>query len=360
VPVTGAQPPEVRRTRTVKAGRLLIGGGFPVSVQTMGKSALVPASLDAEVEALAHLSAIGCDLVRYAVPDAAAAEALGELARLTTMPLAADIHFDHTLAMRCLDFPIAKLRINPGTLGAEWKVREVVGKAADRGAALRVGVNAGSLPRALEGKKDVVAAMVQAAEDELELLERLSFRDVVFSLKSSDIEETVRANERFARDHDHPLHLGVTEAGPLVSGIVRSTVGISRLLSQGIGDTIRVSLSAPSGDEVLAGVEILKAAGRRTGGVTIVSCPRCGRSTFDVQKFIEYVSSFVHSPGKAITIAVMGCPVNGPGEARKADLGITGAGKMAILFSKGEIVRRVPYASAVEAFREEFDKLCED
>ncbi len=169
------------------------------------------------------------------------------------MPLAADIHFDHTLALRCLDFPIAKLRINPGTLGAEWKVREVVGKAADRGVALRVGVNAGSLPRALEGAKDVAEAMVKAAEDELELLERLSFRDVVFSLKSSDIDETVRANERFSRDHDHPLHLGVTEAGPLIPGIVRSTVGIARLLEQGIGDTIRVSLSAPAADEVLAG-----------------------------------------------------------------------------------------------------------
>jgi (E)-4-hydroxy-3-methylbut-2-enyl-diphosphate synthase len=326
----------------------------------MGKSALVSASLAAAREALAMLSAIGCDLVRYAVPDAASAEALGELARRTTMPLAADIHFDHTLALRCLDFPVAKLRINPGTLGAEWKVREVVGKAADRGVALRVGVNAGSLPRGLEGAGDTAAAMVQAAEDELELLERLSFRDAVFSLKSSDIDETVRANERFARDHDHPLHLGVTEAGPLIPGIVRSTVGIARLLAQGIGDTIRVSLSAPSTDEVAAGVEILKAAGLRTGGVRIVSCPRCGRSTFDVQKFIEDVSIFVHSTKKPLTIAVMGCPVNGPGEARKADLGITGAGKMAILFSKGKIVRRVPYAAAVDAFREEFEKLCED
>jgi (E)-4-hydroxy-3-methylbut-2-enyl-diphosphate synthase len=326
----------------------------------MGKHALAADTLDAEVEALARLAAIGCDLVRYAVPDAASAEALGELSRLTTVPLAADIHFDHTLALRCLDFPIAKLRINPGTLGAEWKVREVVGKAADRGVALRVGVNAGSLPRALEGAKDVADAMVKAAEDELELLERLSFRDAVFSLKSSDIDETVRANERFSRDHDHPLHLGVTEAGPLVPGIVRSTIGIARLLEHGIGDTIRVSLSAPAADEVLAGIEILKVSGLRAPGVTIVSCPRCGRSTFDVQKFVEDVSSFVHSTRKTLTVAIMGCPVNGPGEARKADLGITGAGKMAILFRKGEIVRRVPYEAALEAFREEFDKVCAD
>jgi (E)-4-hydroxy-3-methylbut-2-enyl-diphosphate synthase len=294
------------------------------------------------------------------VPDLAAAEAVGALSRRTAMPIAADIHFDHTLALRCLDFPISKIRINPGTLGAEWKVREVVGKAADRGVALRVGVNAGSLPRSLEGEKDPAEAMVKAAEEELEILERLSFRDAVFSLKSSDIGETIRANLRFSRDHDHPLHLGVTEAGPLVPGIVRSTAGIGNLLEQGIGDTIRVSLSAPVEDEVIAGVEILRVAGKRSQGVTIVSCPRCGRTTFDVQNFIENVSSFIHSTRKAITVAIMGCAVNGPGEARKADLGITGAGKMAIIFKKGEIARRVTYEQALEAFQQEFDKLCAD
>jgi (E)-4-hydroxy-3-methylbut-2-enyl-diphosphate synthase len=348
----------VRRTRTVKAGSLLIGGGFPVSVQTMWKAPVGPADLAGVTLALSRLGALGCDLVRFAVPDLAAAEAVGELSRRTAMPIAADIHFDHTLALRCLDFPIAKIRINPGTLGAEWKVREVVGKAADRAVALRVGVNAGSLPRALEGEPDRVEAMVKAAEDELELLERFSFRDVVFSLKSSDVDETIRAAVRFSRDHDYPLHLGVTEAGPLIPGIVRSTAGIGNLLEQGIGDTIRVSLSAPAEDEVIAGVEILRITGRRPGGVTIVSCPRCGRTTFDVQNFIESVSPIVQIVRKQLTIAVMGCPVNGPGEARKADLGITGAGKMAIVFKKGEIIRRVSYEQALAAFREEFDKIC--
>jgi (E)-4-hydroxy-3-methylbut-2-enyl-diphosphate synthase len=347
-----------RRTRTVKAGSLLIGGGFPVSVQTMWKAPVGPAELDAVTQALARLGGLGCDLVRFAVPDTAAAEAVGEISRRTPMPIAADIHFDHTLALRCLDFPISKIRINPGTLGAEWKVREVVGKAADRGVALRVGVNAGSLPRSLEGAPDVADAMVKAAEEELELLERLSFRDVLFSLKSSDVGETIRANIRFSKDHDHPLHLGVTEAGPLIPGIVRSTAGIGSLLEQGIGDTIRVSLSAPVEDEVIAGVEILRVAGRRSEGVTIVSCPRCGRTTFDVQNFIESVSPIVQIAKKQLTIAVMGCAVNGPGEARKADLGITGAGKMAILFRKGEIVRRVTYEEARAAFQEEFDKIC--
>jgi (E)-4-hydroxy-3-methylbut-2-enyl-diphosphate synthase len=348
----------VRRTRTVKAGSLIIGGGFPVSVQTMWKAPVGPAELDTVTPALAHLASLGCDLVRFAVPDQDAAEAVGELSRRTTMPIAADIHFDHALALRCLDFPISKVRINPGTLGAAWKVREVVGKAADRGVALRVGVNAGSLPRSLEGAQDVADAMVKAAEEELEILERLSFRDAVFSLKSSDIGETIRANIRFSRDHDHPLHLGVTEAGPLIPGIVRSTAGIGQILEQGIGDTIRVSLSAPVEDEVFAGVEILRVAGKRSEGVTIISCPRCGRTTFDVQNFIENVSPIVQIAKKQLIIAVMGCPVNGPGEARKADLGITGAGKMAILFRKGAIIRRVTYEQALAAFREEFDKLC--
>ncbi len=347
-----------RASRAVKAGSLIIGGGFPVSVQTMWKAPVGPADFEAVAAALARLAKIGCDLVRFAVPDLPAVEAVGELSRRTPMPLAADIHFDHTLALRCLDFPIAKIRINPGTLGAEWKVREVVGKAADRGVALRVGVNAGSLPRILEKEPDLAEAMVKAAEEELELLERLSFRDAVFSLKSSDVEETIRANVRFAKAHDHPLHLGVTEAGPLIPGIVRSAAGIGSLLGQGIGDTIRVSLSSSVDDEVLAGTEILKAAGLRSGGVRIISCPTCGRTTFDVQNFIEHVSPFVQSTTKTLTIAIMGCPVNGPGEARKADLGITGAGKMAILFRKGEIVRRVSYEEALRAFREEFDKIC--
>lgn len=348
----------LRPTRAVRAGRLVIGGGFPVSVQTMWKAPLGIADIASTAANLERLAAAGCDLVRFAVPDLAAAEAVGELSRRTAMPVAADIHFDHALALRCLDFPVAKIRINPGTLGAAWKVREVVGKAADRGAALRVGVNAGSLPRSLEGQRDVADAMVKAAEEELELLERLSFHDAVFSLKSSNVDETVEANLRFSSTHDHPLHLGVTEAGPLIPGIVRSTAGIGSLLEKGIGDTIRVSLSASEMDEVVAGCEILKVFSRRPKGVTIISCPRCGRTTFDVQNFIERVSLFIPNVSKSLSIAVMGCAVNGPGEARKADLGITGAGKMAIVFKRGNIVRRVPYEDALQAFREELEEIC--
>jgi (E)-4-hydroxy-3-methylbut-2-enyl-diphosphate synthase len=346
-----------RPTRAVKAGALIIGGGFPVSVQTMWKAPLDPRALPLAVEELARLAGSGCDLVRFAVPDGEAADSLGLLAGLSPLPLAADVHFDHTLALRCMDFPIAKVRINPGNIGEEWKVREVVAKAKDCGVCIRVGVNAGSLPAGLDSELDTAAAMVKAAEIEMETLDRLGFRDVVFSLKSSEPDTTVEANRAFSRRWDFPLHVGVTEAGPLVAGIVKSAMGIGTLLREGIGDTIRVSLSAPCASEVDAGLEILRAVKVRSGGVNVVSCPRCGRSSFDVQKFLDNVSDFIRKIRKPLTIAVMGCVVNGPGEAKRADIGITGAGKMAIIFKGGEILRRVPFEAAEAAFREEVEKL---
>jgi (E)-4-hydroxy-3-methylbut-2-enyl-diphosphate synthase len=347
-----------RKTRAVKVGRVIVGGGFPVSVQTMWKKALSPADLPSVVSELERLSRLGCDIVRFAVPDAAAAELLGRLSRSTEMPLVADIHFDYRLALRCLDFSIAKIRINPGNIGEEWKVREMVEKAIGQGIPLRIGVNAGSLPRSLESEKDVALAMLKAAELEMEVIERLGFRDAVFSLKSSDVETTLRANALFSKTCDYPLHIGVTEAGPLIAGIVKNTLGITGLLQQGIGDTIRVSLTSPSEDEVLTGLEILRSVKLRKAGVQIISCPRCGRSSFDVQGFLEDVSEFIYSIQKPLTIAVMGCVVNGPGEAKKADIGITGAGKYAILFRHGEMVRKVPYKDAVMAFKEEVQRLC--
>ncbi len=349
-----------RPTRAVRVGSLIIGGGFPVSVQTMWKQPLEARGSDSVVAALERLAQSGCDLVRFAVPDLDAAQSLGELARRSPLPLAADVHFDHRIALRCLDFPIAKIRINPGTIGEEWKVREVVAKAADHGVPIRVGINGASLPRRLERMRDRARAMVAAAEEELELLERLSFHEVVVSLKSSDVQETIRANLLFSRRHAEPLHVGITEAGPLVQGLVKSGIGIGTLLARGIGDTIRVSLSASPTEEVLAGNEILRVAGRRSGGVEIVSCPRCGRSTFDVQGFLAQAEPLLHNMKRKLVVAVMGCPVNGPGEARRADLGITGAGRLAMIIRGGEVVRRVPYDEALKAFREELDKLCKD
>ncbi|MCX7040161.1 MAG: flavodoxin-dependent (E)-4-hydroxy-3-methylbut-2-enyl-diphosphate synthase [Spirochaetes bacterium] len=346
-----------RASRAVRAGRLLIGGGFPVSVQTMWKKPLSSDALQEAAAGLRELERVGCDLVRFAVPDMASAECLGALAAESPLPLAADIHFDHRLALRCLDFSVAKIRINPGNIGEEWKVRDVVAKARDAGVCLRIGVNAGSLPHGLAAEHDVPAAMVKAAEEELAVMARLDFTEVVVSLKSSDVEQTIEANRLFASRYDYPLHVGVTEAGPLIPGIVKSALGIGGLLKEGIGDTVRVSLSASSLEEVIAGLEILRATRVRRDGVEIVSCPRCGRSSFDVQLFLEEVSDFIHGIKKPLTVAVMGCVVNGPGEAKKADIGITGAGKMAIIFKEGRAHRTVPFEEAASAFREEVEKL---
>jgi (E)-4-hydroxy-3-methylbut-2-enyl-diphosphate synthase len=347
-----------RNTRAVKAGKTIIGGGFPVLVQTMWKEPLSGNTIPGTLAEIGRLSAFGCDIIRFAVPDSETADLIGRLAGSTEVPLVADIHFDYRLALQCLDYPIAKIRINPGNIGEEWKVREVVEKAAGKGISLRIGVNSGSLPRSLAAEKDVAHAMVEAAEAEIGILERLGFRDAVFSLKSSDVQETIRANVMFASKCDYPLHLGITEAGPLIPGLIKNTLGIASLLEQGIGDTIRVSLTDSPVDEVIAGLEILRAIKLRDTGASIVSCPKCGRSSFDVKGFLEDVSDFIHTIRKPVTIAVMGCVVNGPGEARRCDVGITGAGRMAIIFRSGNIVRRVPFEGAVEAFKEEVREVC--
>ena len=299
----------------------------------------------------------GCDLLRISVPDRDTAEAFGVLAGKSGLPLVADIHFDHTLALRCMDFPIAKVRINPGTICDEEKVKEVVRKAQGNGISLRIGINAGSLPRDLEASPHVAAAMLTAAEREMEILDKFSFQEAVFSLKSSDVEQTVQANLLFSAQYDYPLHIGVTEAGPLVEGIVKNTIGVFRLLEKGVGDTIRISLSAPPHQEVVTGREILRVMGIGRPGMNLVSCPQCGRSTFDVQSFLEIVYPKIHGKNRDITVAIMGCPVNGPGEAKKADLGITGAGNKAILFRKGTIIRHVTSEEAESAFLQELDSL---
>jgi (E)-4-hydroxy-3-methylbut-2-enyl-diphosphate synthase len=340
----------------VKAGTLVIGAGSPISVQTMWKEPLHAGSIDAVAAGLEDLRSIGCDLVRFAVPDLRTADLLGKIVERTLMPLAADIHFDYRIALRILDHPIAKLRINPGTIGEAWKAVEILKKARDRGVCIRIGVNAGSLPRDLRSARSRSRAMLDAAEREVEILERLGFRDAVFSLKSSNIEENTRANLLFARKYDYPLHIGVTEAGPLIPGIVQSAIGLNALLRRGIGDTVRVSLSAQPKDEVLAGIEILRLSGARSRGARVISCPTCGRSTFDVHGFYNEVSFFIQQIENPITIAIMGCPVNGPGEARHADIGITGAGKRALIFRQGEVVRRVSREEAVLAFREEIER----
>ena len=344
-------------TRTVKVGRLSVGGDSPVSIQSMGKKPLTEASLDEHITEINGLAALGCDIMRYAVPDIQSAEVLGALAERVSIPLVADIHFDHKLALHCLDFPIAKIRINPGNIGARWKVKELVTKALDKNVPIRVGVNHGSLPKHLVDEKDSALAMLKAAEEEIEALESLGFSNIIISLKSTDTESTVRANRLFTKKFDYPLHVGVTEAGPLIAGIVRSTIAVSQLLLEGIGNTLRISLSDTSEAEVIAAREILMALGHRKKGIRIVSCPRCGRAGFDVHGFLSKNFSRLMSMDKDLTVAIMGCVVNGPGEARHADLGITGAGDKVIIFREGKMLTSFPEKEANEAFFKELESL---
>jgi (E)-4-hydroxy-3-methylbut-2-enyl-diphosphate synthase len=308
-----------------------------------------------------------CRLLRFAVPDLEAAEALGKLSAMVSIPLVADIHFDYAIALRCLDFPIAKIRINPGNIGSPDKVKAVVSKASEKGRSLRIGVNAGSLPQDLRhavdsGSLDRAEALVQAAERELAIFREHHFDNALVSMKASGIADTISANRLLAVRTDAPLHVGVTEAGPLVAGVVRNSAALLTLLGEGIGDTVRVSLSDTIENEVIAAREILGAVDdlggkAKTGGVRIVSCPRCGRNGFDTHGFTARWLNRLYSLDKNITVAIMGCVVNGPGEARHADLGITGAGDKVLIFRHGEVIRTIDAAEADGAFEEELNKL---
>jgi len=341
-------------------GKVILGGDWPVSVQTMWKDPLPPlggTAFEETLERIGRLSSLGCDILRFAVPDMEAAETLGALAARSPIPLVADIHFDWRIALRCMDFPVAKIRINPGNIGAVWKVEEVVAKAGDKDIPIRIGVNAGSLPEDLRDKEDRAAAVVEAAEREVAAFDKLGFRNLVVSMKISEVDATIKANRLFASRHDIPLHLGVTEAGPLIAGVAKNTAALVPLLREGIGSTIRVSLSDTCESELVAGREILACAGKARKGVTIVSCPRCGRASFDSHAFTARWASRLYALPVDATVAVMGCVVNGPGEARQADLGITGAGDKVIIFRKGEIARTFLPEEADSIFEEELKKL---
>lgn len=344
-----------RKTLNVKAGSVMIGCDSPISIQTMWKKPLSGID-DTLIHDVNSLESAGCDLLRFAVPDENSARLLGELSEKTYMPLIADIHFNHKLALQCLDYPIAKIRINPGNIGHEGKVKEVLVKAMETNTPIRIGINSGSLPAGLKQEKDIASAMLKACERELEILDSLGFSNAVFSLKASDVLDTIRANRLFAEKYPYPLHLGVTEAGPLVQGVVKSAVAMAELLKDGIGDTIRVSLSSNPLDEIIAGKTILQIMGRRTSGIKLISCPTCGRADFDVEGFLEQSRDYFSTVTKDITVAVMGCPVNGPGEARHADIGITGAGKEVVVFKKGELFKKTNFKEGLEIIKEEIEK----
>ena len=337
-----------------------LGGDAPIAIQTMWKQPLSEDTLQETARKIAELEQLGCDILRFAVPDSASAEAFVKLTGMTPMPLVADIHFDYRLALRCMDGYAAKIRINPGNIGTEERVSAVIKKAQDTGTALRIGVNSGSLPVDIRNRMEQeicegrnaeearAAALVAGAQREAALFEKHGFRQYLVSMKASSVKETVIANELFAAASAAPLHVGVTEAGPLVSGIVKSALAFSKLLEKNIGATVRVSLSDTMENEVIAAREILTECGKRKGGIRLVSCPRCGRNGFDVHGFVERWQHRLFAEKKDLTVAVMGCVVNGPGEGKFADIGITGAENVILLFKRGVIVQRIDIQGLTE------------
>ncbi len=345
-----------KKTRTVFVGGVPVGGGNAVSVQSMTNTDTRDAA--ATVAQIHALEAAGCDIVRVAVPDEAAARAIAQIKREIHIPLVADIHFDYRLALLCMENGVDKVRINPGNIGDQSKVRAVCDMAKEKHIPIRIGVNGGSLEKHLLQKygAPTAQALVESALAHAALLEECGFYDIVLSLKASDVPTMIEAYRLAHEACDYPLHLGVTEAGTYESGIVKSAVGIGTLLSSGIGDTIRVSLTDDPVREVSAGIEILKSLGLRRSGVTFVSCPTCGRCQIDLIGIANEVYERVKHLDKDIKIAVMGCAVNGPGEARDADIGIAGGDGIGLLFKKGEIVRRVPQEEIVDTLMREIEQ----
>lgn len=345
--------------------KIYIGGKNPVTVQTMWKEPITEidnSRLDSITERIGSLKSLGCDIVRFAVPDMESAHSLCKIAENTDVPLVADIHFDYRLALECLKGNVSVIRINPGNIGSVERTKTVVEACRKKGAAIRIGVNTGSLPKDLEKKVENseitrAQALAETALREAEIFDSLKFENFAVSMKASSVQETIEANEVFARQSDIPLHIGVTEAGPLITGVVKSTLAFSHLLNEGIGSTIRVSLSSSPENEVIAGREILHECGLRNGGVTLISCPRCGRLGFDVHGFMERWQNKLLSLDKNITVAVMGCIVNGPGEGKHADLGIAGGGGKCIIFKKGKIVQTIDEKDADIEFKKVLENL---
>ena len=330
-------------TREITVGDIKIGGGAPVSVQSMCNTRTD--DVDATVAQILRLERAGCDVIRVAVPDMTAAKALAAIKKRIHIPLVADIHFDYRLALAALDGGVDKVRLNPGNIGSTERVRAVARACEARHVPIRIGVNSGSVERELLEKYGgpTAEAMVESALNHARILEDVGFSDIAISVKSSTVSRTVAAYRLISQKCDYPLHLGVTEAGTETLGAINSAVGIGTLLNEGIGDTIRVSLTADPEREVEAGIAILKAAGLRSGGVKLVSCPTCGRTRIDLVALAHEVEGRLRGCRKDITVAVMGCAVNGPGEAREADFGVAGGDGEGILFQKGKIVAKLPY-----------------
>jgi len=346
-----------RQTRPVYVGNVAVGGGAPVSVQSMTNT--FTQDVDATVSQIRRLEDAGCEIVRAAVPDMAAAEAIGRIRKAVSIPLVADIHFDYKLALAAIKAGADAIRINPGNIGGKSRIRAIVDAARDRGLSIRVGVNSGSLEKRLLEKHGGpgARALAESALNHVDILGSMGFDQVKVSMKSSDVLETIAAYRLFSDRSDVPLHIGVTEAGGLYAGIAKSAVGIGCLLLDGIGDTLRVSLTRDPVEEIRVGYEILRAAGLRHRGPEIISCPTCGRCEIDLFSIAGEIETALMNVRAPIKVAVMGCVVNGPGEASAADVGIAGGKNGGVLFKKGKIVKKFPQHRLAEELLAAVDAL---
>ncbi len=342
-------------TRVVKIGDKVIGGGNPILIQSMTNTRTEDVA--ATVEQIRKLTEAGCEIIRCTVPTIEAAKALREIKKQITIPLVADIHFDYKMAIASMENGADKIRINPGNIGGRDKVAAVVKVAKERNIPIRVGVNSGSLEKELVEKYHGVTAegIVESALDKVHMIEDLDYRNIVISIKSSDVMMCVKAHELLSGQTDYPLHVGITESGTIISGNIKSAVGLALILNQGIGDTIRVSLTGDPVEEVKSAKLILRTLGLRKGGIEVVSCPTCGRTKIDLIGLANKVETLVSGYPLTIKVAVMGCAVNGPGEAKEADLGIAGGIGEGLLIKKGEIIKKVPEGELLAALKDELD-----
>jgi (E)-4-hydroxy-3-methylbut-2-enyl-diphosphate synthase len=347
-------------TRQIRIGTILIGGGAPCSVQSMCSTDT--RNIAATTQQITALSEAGCELVRCAVLDSDAAEALGTIKAGISIPLIADIHFDYKLALTALKKGVDGLRINPGNIGEKWKVQEVVQAARERSVPIRIGVNAGSLEKELLEKfgHPTAEAMVESALRHVRILEELGYDQIKISIKASDVMKTIEAYRLLSQRVDYPLHIGITEAGTTFSGTIKSSVGLGILLSEGIGDTLRVSLTGNPVDEIRVGYGILNALGLRQRGINLVSCPTCGRCQINLVPVAEEVERRLQGVTKPLTVAIMGCVVNGPGEAREADVGVAGGKGEGLLFRHGKVIRKVPEKDLADALVAEVEQMANE
>ncbi len=345
-----------KKTREAAVGWVSIGGDNPVAVQTMWPDRIAESGIQQTLRRMELLKQYGCGIIRFSVRNEEDVQLVSRLAESRILPVVADVHYRASLAVQAVQKGVHKVRINPGTIGGAEKTREVIRAAQGEGSAIRLGINSGSLPKQFSSQ-DAFRNILDAAEAYLELFEKEQFCNLVVSLKSPDPDLTLKINREFSKRYDYPLHIGVTEAGPLIPSSVRSTYALSALLKEGIGDTVRVSMTGSMEEEIITAREILRLFDLVHDAVNIISCPKCGRASFDTHEFLRRWEHALYQLRKPVTVAVMGCPVNGLSEARHADIGITGAGKRIYIFRKGAVIRETDAEHAEEVFLQELEKL---